>query len=205
MKLRVKFRTEDLRCTYWRYFWANLLFWWSIFDGTNIHGIAIIERPLYRRFLHNDHLPYFQQNFSAILSAFFPSFRSSHWRCSVRKGVLRNFAKFTRKRLWQSLFFNKDAGWGNCFWSFLCLLLKISCLFHFNRKMKYRKGNTLMEDRLQKDRQVVYRVTTSDTEWQRMVQRVTTNDNEWQRLTTSGTTNNNKWQRVISANFSFFK
>ena len=31
-------------------------------------------------------------------------------RCSVKKGVLRNFAKFTGKHLCQSLFFNKDAG-----------------------------------------------------------------------------------------------
>ena len=38
--------------------------------------------------------------------------RSSHWRCSVRKCVLINFAKFTRKHLCQSLFFNKVAGWG---------------------------------------------------------------------------------------------
>ena len=37
----------------------------------------------------------------------FPSFRSSQWRCSVRKSVLRNFVKFTGKHLWQSLFFNK--------------------------------------------------------------------------------------------------
>ena len=36
--------------------------------------------------------------------------RSSHQRCSVRKGFLRNFAKFTRKYLCQSLFFNKVAG-----------------------------------------------------------------------------------------------
>ena len=36
--------------------------------------------------------------------------RSSHWRCSVKKGVLRNFAKFTGKHLCQSLFFNKVAG-----------------------------------------------------------------------------------------------
>ena len=69
----------------------------------------------------------------------FPSFRNSHWRCFVRKGVLRNFAKFTGKHLWQSLFFNKVAGWGDCLWSFSCLLLKISCLFHFNRKMKRKK------------------------------------------------------------------
>ena len=27
----------------------------------------------------------------------FLSFRSSHWKCSVRKDVLRNFAKFTGK------------------------------------------------------------------------------------------------------------
>ena len=34
-------------------------------------------------------------------------FRSSHRRCSVTKGVLRNLAKFTGKPLCQSLFFNK--------------------------------------------------------------------------------------------------
>ena len=33
--------------------------------------------------------------------------RSSHQRRSVRKGVLRDFAKFTGKHLCQSLFFNK--------------------------------------------------------------------------------------------------
>ena len=33
--------------------------------------------------------------------------RSNHRRCSIRKGVLRNFAKFTEKHLRQSLFFNK--------------------------------------------------------------------------------------------------
>ena len=36
--------------------------------------------------------------------------RSSHRRCSGRKAVLRNFAKFTRKHLCQSLFLNKFAG-----------------------------------------------------------------------------------------------
>ena len=38
-------------------------------------------------------------------------FRSSHRRCSVRKAVLGNFAKFTGKHLCQSLFFNKVLGW----------------------------------------------------------------------------------------------
>ena len=36
--------------------------------------------------------------------------RSSHQRYSVKKGVLRNFAKFTGKHLCQSLFFNKVGG-----------------------------------------------------------------------------------------------
>ena len=36
--------------------------------------------------------------------------RSSHQWCSVRKGILRNFAKFTRKHICQRFFFNKVAG-----------------------------------------------------------------------------------------------
>ena len=46
------------------------------------------------------------------------SFRSSHQRCSMQKGVLRNFTKFTRKHLCQSLFFNQVTGlrlWHWCF------------------------------------------------------------------------------------------
>ena len=35
--------------------------------------------------------------------------RSRHWRCSARKDILRNFAKFTGKHLWQGLFFNTAA------------------------------------------------------------------------------------------------
>ena len=70
----------------------------------------------------------------------FPFFRSSHLRCSVRNGALGNFAKFTRKHLWESLFFDKVTCWGDCFWSFLCLLFKMSCLFHSNRKMRWKKG-----------------------------------------------------------------
>ena len=36
--------------------------------------------------------------------------RSSHWRYSIKKVVLKNFAKSTGKHLCQSLFFNKVAG-----------------------------------------------------------------------------------------------
>ena len=38
------------------------------------------------------------------------NYRSSRQRGSVKKGVLRDFAKFTGKHLCQSLFFNKVAG-----------------------------------------------------------------------------------------------
>ena len=43
--------------------------------------------------------------------------KNSHQRCSLRKGVPRNFAKFTGKHLCQSLFYNKVAGRGlhRCF------------------------------------------------------------------------------------------
>ena len=37
----------------------------------------------------------------------------SHQTCSERRGVLRNFVKFTGKHLCQSLFFNKVAGMGD--------------------------------------------------------------------------------------------
>ena len=146
MKLRVKFRAEDQHRTYCRYFRTILLFWWSIFDGSNIHRKAIYKKTLMITYPIPSNLCK-KSSLQCYRLYNFPSFRSSHWRCSVRKGVLRNFTKFTGKHMWQSLFFNKVGGWGNCFWSFSCLLLKISCLFHFHRKMKWKKGNTLMEFR----------------------------------------------------------
>ena len=36
-------------------------------------------------------------------------YRTSHWRCSIEKGVLKYFTKFAWKHLCQSLFFNKVA------------------------------------------------------------------------------------------------
>ena len=40
--------------------------------------------------------------------------KSSHQKCSIKKGVLRSFAKFTEKHLCQSLFFDKVTGGGGC-------------------------------------------------------------------------------------------
>ena len=64
--------------------------------------------------------------------------RGQH-RCSIKKGVLRNFVKFTGKHLHQSLFFNKVAGlrcatllknrlWHRCFPVNFIKLLKIPFL-----------------------------------------------------------------------------
>ena len=55
------------------------------------------------------------------------TFACSHWSCSVHRGVLKTFAKFTRKHLCQSVLFNKVAGirpatllkrrpWHRCFY-----------------------------------------------------------------------------------------
>ena len=38
------------------------------------------------------------------------SYRSSHQKCSIEVGVLKNLTKFTGKKLCQSFFFNKAAG-----------------------------------------------------------------------------------------------
>ena len=60
-------------------------------------------------------------------------------RCSVKRGVLKNFANFTGKHLYQSLFFNKVAGltnailfknrlWHRCFPVNLAKFLRIPFL-----------------------------------------------------------------------------
>ena len=45
-----------------------------------------------------------------MLVAMLERLKNSHRRCSVNKGVLRNFVKFTGKQQCQRLFFNKVAG-----------------------------------------------------------------------------------------------
>ena len=43
-----------------------------------------------------------------ILFIVIATYRSSHRRCSIKKGVLRNFTKFTGKHVCQSLFIKKE-------------------------------------------------------------------------------------------------
>ena len=56
---------------------------------------------------------YLQLTILFLVSVISNQFRSSHWKYSVIKGVLRNFAKFAGKHQWQNLFFNKvaDLAW----------------------------------------------------------------------------------------------
>ena len=79
---------------------APFLYPLKIFQGVGKGGLG--TNGLNRKWRH-----FLTRN---ILRKVFTRFRSRHRRCSVRKGVLKNFAKFTGKNLCQSLFFNKVAG-----------------------------------------------------------------------------------------------
>ena len=100
----MKFRAEDLHSTYCRYFRTNLLFRWSIFYDTKINRTAIYRKTFIDVSCIMITYPISSNLCKKIsLQCYrlynFPSFRSSHWRWLffVRKGVLRNFAKFTGK------------------------------------------------------------------------------------------------------------
>ena len=56
-------------------------------------------------------------------------FQNSHRTWSIRKGVLRNFAKFTGKLVCQSLGFNKVAGWNLQLYFKKTLAQVLSCEF----------------------------------------------------------------------------
>ena len=81
-----------------------------------------------------EELDFLKKNFSllqnigklAVFSNLWFLYRGSHQRCSVKKGVFRNFARFIGKHLSQSFFFNKVAAlrpatllikrlWDRCF------------------------------------------------------------------------------------------
>ena len=62
-----------------------------------------------------------------ILSyAFIGTFRNSQPRCYIKKGVQKNFAKYTGKHLCQSLFFNKKDTPTQVFSSEYCEIFKIT-------------------------------------------------------------------------------
>ena len=62
-------------------------------------------------------------------TAVFKTYRSSHRRCSVKKGVLKNFTEFVGKHLCPSLFLNKVAGSASNFIKKETLAQVFSCEF----------------------------------------------------------------------------
>ena len=83
----------------------------KIFDAffCNINKTANCDDiTVYLRMLQQKETWTFQR--SIVLIGAFRADKSSHRRWSVRKCVRRNFAKFTGKHLYQSLFFNKVTG-----------------------------------------------------------------------------------------------
>ena len=72
-------------------------------NNTNESDFSEIEIPDLNSLKHFKFEP--KKKTSEILTIV----RSSHQSCSVTKGVLRNFAKFTGKHLCQNFFFNKVA------------------------------------------------------------------------------------------------
>ena len=67
--------------------------------------------------------------------------RSSHQRCSIKKGVLGNFAKFTGKHLYQSLFVNKVAGLRlftlNTSGGWFCKMIFYKCITHAKKPFTF--------------------------------------------------------------------
>ena len=73
------------------------------FYSKNFIEINLISLPKFVGIFYYAFLMYFTYSATSM-------YGNSHRRCSGRKGVLKNFAKFTGKHLCQSLFFNKVTG-----------------------------------------------------------------------------------------------
>ena len=91
-------------------------YWYPIlFTVSNDHTYPVILCHLERLFpvdwfLFSILLTNLLKKASQNLANHIYTYKSSNRSCSVRKGVLRNLAKFTGKRLCQGLFFEKFAG-----------------------------------------------------------------------------------------------
>ena len=88
---------------------------WSVVGGVN-KTVALIKpigewKPWLNCQKRNAHI-YDSSLFQFKCWKYSLNDRSSHRRCSVRKGVLRNFTTFAGKRLCQSHFFIKLQAWG---------------------------------------------------------------------------------------------
>ena len=100
--------------------WARLVKWplyFKIFVDISRDVLAFYGLRLYSSYSESDRETSFSKNslnscltFHHRNSNLIFTFRRNHQMCFVKKEVLKNFAKFTRKQLCQSLFFNKAAG-----------------------------------------------------------------------------------------------
>ena len=91
-----------------------------------------LEMKQWKNIFMNDFMKMFRNIRKYIL-------RNIHQRWSFRKGALRKFAKFPRKHVWQSLFFNKMVVWDCNFIKKETLAQVISCEFCEISKNSLRK------------------------------------------------------------------
>ena len=75
----------------------------------------------------------------SILTFYFFSYRSIHWRSSVKKGVLKTFAIFTRKHLCCSLFLKRYSNTGVFLWMFFLWRTSANALLPLPQKFSPRK------------------------------------------------------------------
>ena len=95
----------------WYHLFGVLFIFYSATLFTNLY-VIFTSSTSYHLYFQPSLLPGWRWILSTESNTFVIWYRSSHQRCSLRKGkgVLRNFAKFTGKHLCQSLFFNEVAG-----------------------------------------------------------------------------------------------
>ena len=101
-ELRVSFR---VMCIYCDYFLNTILHIIGVYICLNVQSSKLYDNKCIIASTQITNAEIFA--FIAVLV-----FRSSHHRCSMAKGVLRNFTKFTGKHLCQSLFLDEVAGLG---------------------------------------------------------------------------------------------
>ena len=124
------------------------VFEWKIKDVVNFSFNIYLVRPSLFQCP-----PKWRQNVKETWSCFYFIFekmfnplvilRSSHRRCSIRNGVLRNFAKFTGKHLCQSLFFLRTPFYRTCLGDCIYILFFIKLCLRINYRInRIRKNNT---------------------------------------------------------------
>ena len=90
----------------WENYFVNFIYDWLILPISHFDGLISLNDNVWG----NPSLWSLTVMKASVSCICYNLSRNSHRRCSVRKGVPRNFGKFLGKYLYQSLFFNKVAG-----------------------------------------------------------------------------------------------